>query len=308
MLTNHTLSQQRITHKLMRILIVKKKTNKDLLSAKLEDLKITDQSFMEKLNTSHNQHMTALQSLRKVLTEAGVNFQELTRDDVWPATESFDLVITLGGDGTILSSSHFVEGENKTPVLGIRSSDESIGYLCCLSHLEIAEKLPKLLDLEEAKKKVVHLQRLYAEITKQKEKTTIRTKPVLNDFLFSHRSPAFTTRYSLSFNGRTEEQKSSGIWFSTPTGSTAAIGAAGGLKQKISDKDFQYRVRELYSPKGIQYQLFGGLYNPEQDELTLTNHNAEAILAVDGQHGNFDLSLGDKVSFKRATPLQLIYK
>ena len=129
---------------------------------------------------------------------------------------------------------------------------------------------------------------------RQKDKSVILSKPVLNDFLYTHKSPSCTTRYALSFNGVSEEHKSSGIWFATPTGSTAAIGAAGGVRQEKNETCFQYKVRELYSHKPGLFSLYGGLYNPDQDKLTIINHNTEAILAIDGQHGSIPLELADK--------------
>ena len=197
----------------------------------------------------------------------------------------------------------FLDNKN-IPVIGIRSSDESVGYLCCLDHSEIESKLPPL--LKTFTEKTTKLERLLAKVTRQKDKTVIHTQPVLNDFLYTHKYPSCTTRYALSINGRTEEHKSSGIWFATPTGSTAAIGAAGGVKQERTEALFQYKVRELYSPKPGLYKLGGGFYNPEKDKLIIINHNTEATLAVDGQHGTIPLELGDCITFKRATPFKLV--
>ncbi len=287
----------------MQALVVIKKTNKKILNEKLITLNIKDPSFIEKLEQSHKEQTKGLDSLRTVLTQAGLNFQEVTRDDIWPNLENFDLIITLGGDGTILSSSRFLENK-KIPVLGIRSSDESVGYLCCLDHSHIKTRLPAL--LKNIEKQTISLERLYGEITTQKNKQVITTKPILNDFLYTHKFPSFTTRYAIALNGRIEEHKSSGIWFATPTGSTAAIGAAGGKKQKMNEKVFQYKTRELYSPKPGLYQLSGGFYDPDCDELVITNYSAEAILAADGQHGSLYLGLGDKITFKRALPFCLV--
>ena len=74
--------------------------------------------------------------------------------------------------------------------------------------------------------------------------------------------------------------------------------------QSLSDLNFQYKVRELY-PSPEHYKLSGSLFNPDKDRFVITNFNTEAILAVDGQHGCINLSVGDKISFKRARPLLL---
>lgn len=289
----------------MQVLVVIKKTNRNILHDKLVELKIKNHGFLKKLEESHQQQSRALDALRQVLKNAGCVFQEVTRDDDWPNLDGFGLIVTLGGDGTILSSSRFLDNRN-IPVIGIRSSDESVGYLCCLDHSEVESKLPEL--LKNYPQQTTRLERLSAEVTRQKDKTVILSQPVLNDFLYTHKSPSCTTRYALSINGKTEEHKSSGIWFATPTGSTAAIGAAGGLKQQRDETVFQYKVRELYSPRPGLYKLGGGLYNPDKDRLIIINHNTEAILAVDGQHGTIPLELGDRITFKRAIPFKLVTK
>jgi len=51
---------------------------------------------------------------------------------------------------------------------------------------------------------------------------------VLNDALFCHRSPAATTRYIISHEGREEHHKSSGVWVGPAAGSTAAVPARRG--------------------------------------------------------------------------------
>lgn len=284
----------------MKVLLVTKKTNQEILKKRVRALKIFDRDFLKSLESSHKEHFDALKILRKTLTSEGIECAELKRGMPWPQTENFDIIVTLGGDGTILSSSHQVIFKN-IPIIGIRSSDESIGHLCALDHKNLENLGEKLRNKGS---ELIKLQRLYAEVTFQKNNKTLRTPPVLNDFLFANSNPASTTRYSLTFNGLKELHKSSGIWISTPAGSTAAIGTIGAKKQKLSDSNFQYKVRELY-PHPSKFKLAGGLFDPDKDVFTITNFNSDAILAIDGQHGCINLTIGDKITFKRAPSLLL---
>lgn len=285
----------------MKILLISKKTNQEILEQQIKALNIIDRTFLDNLHQSHKEHFESLNLLRKILLLEKIECFELERGKPWPNINDIDLVITLGGDGTILSSSHHLVDE-KIPILGIRSSKASIGHLCALDYKNIAN-LPKLVKGLESE--TIKLERIYSEVTFQKNNQTIKTQAVLNDFLFANINPASTTRYSLSFNGHEEFHKSSGIWISTPTGSTAAIGTMSGHKQNLSDLVFQYKVRELY-PHPSKFKLVGSLFNPDQEELFITSYNNKAILAIDGQHGSIDLTLGDKITFKRAKALRIV--
>ena len=284
----------------MKILLVTKKTNQEILEKKVKALNITDPSFLEALSRSHNEHFEGLKKLREILAAESIACTELKRGMSWPSSSDFDYIVTLGGDGTILSSSHEVT-DKRTPILGIRSSDESIGYLCALHHKNLKDLPTKLKNIDSESMMV---ERLSAEVTFQKNGSKVVTPPVLNDFLFANENPSSTTRYAISLNDHEELHKSSGIWIATPSGSTAAISTIGAVPQSIKDKDFQFKVRELY-PKSSQFKLGGSLFNPDTDKFTITNFNDKAILAIDGQHGCINLSIGDKISFKRAKPLQL---
>lgn len=284
----------------MKVLLITKKTNHEILEGKVKSQSISDPGFLKNLRQSHEEHIQALDKLRDLLSREGVQCTELSRGMSWPRDQDFDCIITLGGDGTILSSSHQIS-QAQTPILGIRSSEESVGFLCALNHKNL-EKLPgKLSSLE---KETTEVERLSALVTFQKNGKTLQTPPILNDFLFANLHPASTSRYELRLNETHELHKSSGIWISTPSGSTAAIGTIGAQVQDLSDICFQYKVRELY-PNPSHFKLSGGLFNPDVDQFEIINYNNDAILAVDGQHGSINLTIGDSISFKRANPLLL---
>lgn len=283
----------------MKVLLITKQTNQEILDSQIKALRIRDPEFLERLRSSHEEHLESLESLRQVLKSSGIDVIELKRGAPWPDTSDLDCVITLGGDGTILFSSHHLSYSD-VPLLGVRSSSESVGHLCALNEKNIS-LLPE--KLSRTKEETVLVERLSAQVDFQSGGQLI-TAPILNDFLFSNKNPALTTRYGISLGDEKEDHKSSGVWISTAAGSTAAIGTLDVPAQGILDKEFQFKVRELY-PHPSQFKLSGRLFNPDKESLSIYNYNKKAILAIDGRHGCVDLTLGDKITFKRAHPLKI---
>ena len=286
----------------MKVLLITKQTNQEVLDSQIKALGIKDPQYLERLKISHEEHMTSLETLRKVLKGAQIETLELKRGAPWPDISDLDCVITLGGDGTILFSSHHLSYSD-VPLLGVRSSEESVGHLCALDTknlMLIPEKLKKI------KEDTVLVERLCAHVDFQSGGRLI-TPPILNDFLFSNKNPALTTRYEISLDGLEESHKSSGIWISTAAGSTAAIGTLDVPTQGILDKEFQFKVRELY-PHPSHFKLSGRLFDPDKENLVIRNDSNASILAIDGRHGCVDLTLGDKITFKRAHPIRIFSK
>ncbi|MEI8258507.1 MAG: NAD(+) kinase, partial [Deltaproteobacteria bacterium] len=119
---------------------------------------------------------------------------------------------------------------------------------------------------------------------------------VLNDCLYANRNPAMTSRYFVVFRGVNEEQKSSGIWIGPATGSTAAIGSAGGRRLSPRSRMVQFVVREPYKPDGGRYACHQGLV-PPGDALEIWNKMREAALFLDGPRTVVHLEIGQRVRF-----------
>lgn len=289
----------------MKLLLVVKKTNLERHGEDLFDVHRRSDKMLkqiEKVQLAHNQHHEALLALRKALNAAAINFDEVTRDKmVYVNLSEYQLVLTLGGDGTLLSTSHFINLEN-LPVVGIRSAESSVGFLCAAHYNQLEKLVSSIKNNTFVAKPIL---RIKAEIFSALDASHIETAPVLNEFLFSHLNPAATTRYQLIIDEETEEQKSSGLWISAPAGSSAAILAAGGTQQDLDSKQAQYLVREPFIlPQALH--LTRGFLNLAKQDFHLRNLCDQAILAVDGQHGTHPLRFGDTVSFKNAKSLSLV--
>ena len=289
----------------MQVLLVIKRTNLELHGAvvreRLGQGRVA-KDVLEQLETSHGEHYQCLETLRHALKKLSIGFEETSRQTFDGPVSGYDAVITVGGDGTLLAASHYIG--DQTPVLGVRSSSASVGYLCCMDTNSIEAALEAL---RNSQLRVQPVLRLVAHIDSLTD-ATVMTPPVLNDLLFSNSNPAATTRYRLTIDQRSEVHRSSGIWIATPTGSTAAIGAAGGIAQPLNGDLCQLQVRELYRVDDQDKQLERCFFKPdaiESDFIVLENRCETAILACDGQHCSFRLSYGDTITFKAGPPLQL---
>jgi NAD+ kinase len=180
----------------------------------------------------------------------------------------FDLVVTAGGDGTVLYASHHVDA---TPMLGVRSSRHSAGYLTGATRSDVARKL-EAFARGRLEPTTLHRMSVYVG-------GRLRHDKVLNEALFSHPNPAVTTRYVLEAGGRCEEQMSSGIWVGPAAGSTAAMRSAGGRVLAPSSRNLQFIVREPIK----RFALARGLIAPGRD-LRILNRREPARLYLDGPH------------------------
>lgn len=247
------------------------------------------------LKASHDEHQRSLQAVRRILKARRYEVVERSRLPSRPI-EGFDLVIAVGGDGMVLGLSHAVR--SAIPVLGVNSSPSfSVGYLAGCQ----AENLDATLDSIQARElEPVEVQRLQVAIGARD-----LPEPVLNDALFCADHPALISKYRLEWPDGAEVQRSSGIWVSTPAGSTSALASAGGPVLPLSSKQFAFLVREPYAPPGQSVRLRSAVMAEEQ-VLTLECRTVEASVFVDGSHRQYRVPFGETVRFRlHPQPLRL---
>jgi NAD+ kinase len=282
-----------------RVLVLVKRTSFRKLveedgDPRIKSLIKTGDVTVSRMRRSHDDHEATVREVRKALEELGVNvtLQEGPRSKIHG---THDLVVTIGGDGTLLSASHQI-GPG-VPLLGVNSApDHSVGFFCAARKGSVKTTLRAALD---GSLKRTLLTRMLVELN-----GACLHARVLNEALFCHASPAATSKYILRVHApdgvvEEEEQRSSGVWIGPAAGSTAAQRSAGGKILPLTSKKIQYVVREPYTPYGVPLKLTTGLAD-EGGMIEVRNKMREAKIFLDGDNIVFDSTIGDVIVMRRS--------
>ncbi len=132
-----------------------------------------------------------------------------------------DLIVVLGGDGTMLGASRLV-GTRQIPVLGV-----NFGWLGYLTEFTLGELYPTLDDLRDGKFSVER--RMQLDVTLSRGSATMVSHRALNEAVINKAAPARMIEYECWINGMFVNQfRADGMIVATPTGSTAYSLSAGG--------------------------------------------------------------------------------
>jgi NAD+ kinase len=274
----------------MRVLVVFKKSFLEVHGAR-GAASVRDPEFRRRLVGADLENRRALAEVTDYLERRGVRYDAVARGSL-AARRHYDLVISLGGDGTFFAAARHV---HDTPILGINSDPaDSLGLWTCADRFGFREPLDRAL---EGRLPGVTIHRMEVAINGK----TIRERP-FNDVLFAHRNPAAMTRYRLRVGARAEDQKSSGVWISTAAGSTAAIRSAGGRRMPLFSRRLQYLVREPYTWPVRRYRLLHGF----PDRLEIVTFVVESAVWIDGSRIRYDLRIGDTVELRPGSPLRVL--
>lgn len=262
-----------------------------------------DDETVRRMRASHLDHLATIEELRAALDELGVDASFTDRPHEFRVEGRCDLVVTVGGDGTLLAASHGIGA--KTPLLGINSApNHSVGFFCGAEKGGVRDAL--VMALEGTLRR--------SELTRMRVDLNGRRllDRVLNEALFCHASPAATSRYIIRLLGAderelgAEEQKSSGVWIGPAAGSTAAQHSAGGRVLPLESSKLQYVVREPYCPHGEALAMTRGLVE-EGETLILRSKMRKACLFLDGDYIAHDVTIGDVVAMRRSDdPLMVL--
>ncbi len=287
-----------------RVLVLLKRTSygklvEDERDARVVELLAKKDPTVRSMLRTHNDHQETVDELRRSLADLGAE-AELVHGARARVLGKFALVITAGGDGTLLAASHSVGAE--TPVLGVNSApNSSIGFFCGARKGSVHESVAAALSGE--------LPGTVLSRMRVDRNGVVLHNRVLNEVLYCHASPAATSKYFLRFRSasadgserieREEEQRSSGMWIGPAAGSTAAQRSAGGQVLPLTSTDIQFVVREAYVPRKGPIGIAQGLV-PAGEELLVRNKMKEAKLYIDGHHLVYDATIGDVLTFRRS--------
>ena len=284
-----------------RVLVVYKKSAYQVYVTERKNEQVTklireENPIVSRLVEAHHDHSEAMDLAKEALRKIGARAVFRYRSDAH-AAGFYDLVVTLGGDGTLLWASHLIGAE--VPIVAINTAPKnSVGFFAAGTKENLADTLS---DALAGKLKTTSLTRMSAY--RDGELVTSR---ILNEALFSHECPAATSRYVMRLRDHEEEHKSSGIWVGTAAGSTAAMKSAGGRVLPMTSERIQFVVREPYEVKNKKYALKKGLFGAS-DILTVTSKMRAGRLYVDGSHLAHHVQMGVRLEFRKShEPLQLL--
>ena len=252
---------------------------------RLEELISHSDISVDGLLREHEIHQETLKRAKRALRDLGARAVLRYRPEPMPEEGAWDLIVTLGGDGTLLWASHLAD--SSTPMLAINSApDTSVGYFCAGDAHNVDEVLAEALagTLRSGR-----LSRMRVELGDR----LISTR-VLNDALYCHESPAATSRYIIGYDGQQERQMSSGVWVGPAAGSTAALRSAGGKVMAVGSQKLQFVVREPYRGVDNKYELTKGMVAPG-DDLQITSRMTKGRLFLDGTQKVHAVGIGDRV-------------
>ncbi len=272
-----------------RVLVVYKKSTYQRYvgraQERLKELIEHSDVSVEGLLHEHEIHQETLRQAKAALRSLGARAVLRYRPEPLPEEGAWDLIVTLGGDGTLLWASHLAD--SSTPMLAINSApDTSVGYFCAADGHNVDEVLAAAL---EGSLKSSRLARMRVDVGD----TVISTR-VLNDALYCHESPAATSRYILEYAGDHERQMSSGVWVGPAAGSTAAIRSAGGKVLPTGSQKIQFVVREPYRGVDNKYRLVKGMVPPGED-IRITSRMTKGRIFLDGTQKVYSIGIGDRI-------------
>lgn len=235
------------------------------------------------IRRTHSAHYETLRHVKKTLKAHKLPFEVRFRGQKFDARR-YDLVITVGGDGTFLEAS---QGIRDGLILGVNSDpNHSVGNFTVSDRERFAKNVESFLL---GKYFVEKLNRLEARVGDK-----LLPIPALNEILVSHASPAAMSHYVLKVGSVSERQRSSGVWISTAVGSTAAARSAGGKVLPKHSRSIQYVPRELFDGHGVCYKLKGGILTPGRS-VTVISQMQEGMIYMDGSHHSFAFRYGQEL-------------
>ncbi len=278
-----------------RVLVAHKKSKYEMFidegnQAALDLIKNYDPSVASVM-ASHERHIASLGSVLSVLNERGIPHDVFSRSDVH-SSDGYDLVVAVGGDGTVLDLSHRI---GETPLLAINSDPvKSVGYFCAAGSDEFGALLSRVIDDHWQPSRLMRFNVAVNGVE--------FPWPILNDILVAHANPAAVTSVLMQVGeGDSEAQRSSGIWISTPAGSTAAIRSAGGYVMALKSRALQYLVREPCPPIVGAYRHVKGIRRMDE-RLAITSRMDEGMIYLDGPHVTLPFQLGDVLTIDDSAP------
>lgn len=228
------------------------------------------------------------QSEKFVESGAGANLCNVSAELLGRITEDTDLLVVLGGDGTMISTARLV-GDRDIPILGINYG--SLGYMTEFRIEELFSALETVLAGEfELDRRVT----LRVEHTRNNE--VLSSNRVLNDVVINKAALARIIQIEAKLDNQfVNDFRADGLIVATPTGSTAYSLSAGG---PIVYPTMEAVVITPICPFTLSNRPIV-VPDTATIELCLKTPDEEVALTLDGQIG-FELNRDDVVKIRKS--------
>ncbi len=206
-----------------------------------------------------------------------------------PSVDGTDLLLTVGGDGTILRAAQLTAG-GPTPITGI-----NLGRLGFMTELSVNETMGKLLSLLDGKGWVDERCLLETELYPEEGKGPSHRLHALNDVVVARAGQVRIVNVDVDISGAPlTTYRADGVIVATATGSTGYALAAGGPVMHPQARELLLLPILPHLCSGYSLVLPSGA----QVGLRLTSY-LPAVLSIDG-HINLPLSGGAVVRVRRS--------
>ncbi|XP_048234756.1 NADH kinase [Ricinus communis] len=280
--------------------------------------RMTNSQVLHYLDNRRKVHKDAINFCQDILRQKSIDWEPIFRINLSKPINDFDLVVTIGGDGTLLQASHFMD--DSVPVLGVNSdptqveeveqfssdfdATRSTGYLCAATVKNFEQVID---DILAGRKLPSNLSRISVSINSQ-----LLSTYALNDTLIAHPCPATVSRFSFKVQTDGESctplanSRSSGLRVSTAAGSTAAMHSAGGFVMPILSQDLQYMVREPILPQAAISSLMHGMIKSGQSMEAIW-FSEKGVIYIDGSHVCHAIQYGDTLKISSEAPVLKVF-
>ncbi len=202
--------------------------------------------------------------------------------------EEIDLVMVLGGDGTLLGVARQV-AEQGIPILGV-----NLGQLGFLTDLEMPDLFPCLEKLVEGDYEIESRMMLEARVFR--EGSLVKKKIAVNDVVIA-KGPISRIISLDAYVGDDflATYRADGIIVASPTGSTAYSLSAGG---PIVNPELDLMIFTPICPHSLYARPF--IFSEQQEiRIVMRTDTSEAMLTIDGQIG-LPLQKDDSIVIRKA--------
>ncbi len=207
-----------------------------------------------------------------------------------------DLVVALGGDGTLIHAARLLRGR-PVPILGV-----NLGSLGFLTELPQPELFTALEWTFAGKSRVESRMKLACRLYRGGE--LVVEDEVLNDVVINKGALARLTDYEMSIDGTfVTLYKSDGVIVATPTGSTAYSLSAGG---PIVHPSIDCLIITPICPHSLTQRPIV-LPGDQAVSLTLRSDTPDVFLTLDGRAGHPFLP-ADRIEVRKAQSRTLVVK